>query len=137
MARVLPSTDPLLKDTKIPDGPAGKMAASIKGTPHRYVIDMDIDLRGFLFSDAADGGHETKMEFVLLDYDADGNVLNSQDQAMDVTLKPQQYQNILKGGLHARMFIDVPAGRESLRIAVQDLNAGRAGSLEVPLLVRK
>lgn len=137
MARVLPATDPLLKDAKIPDGPAGKMAASIKGTPHRYVIDMDIDPRGFLFSDAPDGGHETKMEFVLVDYDTDGNVLNSQDQAMDVTLKTQQYETILKGGLHARIFIDVPAGRESLRIAVQDLNAGRAGSLEVPLMVRK
>ena len=136
-ARVLAATDPLLKDAKIPDGPAGQMATSIKGTPHRYVVDMDIDPRGFLFVDTADGEHEAKIEFLLVDYDADGNKLNFQDQAMDVMLKQQQYETVLKGGLKARMFIDVPAGHESLRVAVQDLNAGRAGSLEVPLDVGK
>jgi hypothetical protein len=37
----------------------------------------------------------------------------------------------MANGLHARMQLDLPQTHSSLRSAVQDLNAGRAGSLEM------
>jgi hypothetical protein len=136
-ARVLPSTDPLLTNANLPTDPAGRMAANLKGAPHLYVADLSIDPRGIAFSDAEDGGRSAKIEFLLVGYDAQGNRMNYQDQSMEITLKPKQFENIMANGLHARMFLDLPAGPCFLRIAVQDLNAGRAGSLEVPLEVAK
>jgi len=136
-ARVLPSTDAQFDRVTLPTDPAGKMAATIKGPPHLYVVDLSIDPRGIAFSDAADGGHEAKIEFLLVGYDAEGNRVNYQDQILGITLKPKQFESIMANGLRARMFLDLPAGPGFLRIAVQDLNAGRAGSLEVPLRTAK
>jgi len=134
-ARVLLSTDPLLKDAKLPTGPAGKMAATIKGAPQLYVVDLGIDPRGITFNDATDGGHSARVEFLLVGFDAQGNRVNYQDQTLSVTLKSKQFESSMANGLHARIFLDLPTGPGSLRIAVQDLNAGRVGSLEVPLQV--
>jgi hypothetical protein len=50
---------------------------------------------------------------------------------MNVNFTPKQYEDAMASGLHARMQLDLPAAHTSLRIAVEDLNAGRAGSLEV------
>jgi hypothetical protein len=41
----------------------------------------------------------------------------------------------LKTGIHARFGFDLPAGHGFLRIAVEDLKASSAGSVEVPLSV--
>jgi VWFA-related protein len=136
-ARVLPSTDAQFKNVALPTDPAGQMAATIKGPPHLYVVDLDVDPRGIGFNDAAEGGHEARIQFLLVGYDAQGNRVNYQDQPLDITLKPRQFENIMGNGLHARMFLDLPAGSGFLRIAVQDMNAGRAGSLEVPLQAAK
>ena len=136
-ARVLPSTDAQFKNVALPTDPAGQMAATIKGPPHLYVVDLSVDPRGIAFSDAADGGHDAKIEFLLVGYDAQANRVNYQDQTLSITLKPKQFESIMANGLNARMFLDLPAGPGFLRIAVQDLNAGRVGSLEVPLAVVK
>jgi hypothetical protein len=50
-------------------------------------------------------------------------------------LKAEQYAQIKTTGIHIRLPLDLPPGPASLRIAVHDLAAGRAGSLEVPLTV--
>ena len=134
-ARVLPATDPLLKNANLPTDPAGKMAANLKGIPQLYVVDLGIDPRGIAFSDAADGGRDARIEFLLVGYDAQGNRVNYQDQTLSIALKAKQFESVIANGLHARMFLDLPAGPGFLRIAVQDLNAGRAGSLEVPVAV--
>lgn len=136
-ARVLPSTDARLKDVALPTDPAGRMAASLKGPPHLYVVDLGVDPHGLTFSDGPEGNRAARIEFVLIAYDADGTRVNYQDQTMDLTLKPKQFDNVMTNGLHARMFIDLPSGPNFLRVAVQDVNAGRVGSLEVPLTAGK
>jgi hypothetical protein len=134
-ARILPATDPLLKSAKLPDGPQGQMAAAMKGPTQRYVVDLSVDPRDFTFTDTPEGAHLARLEFLLVAYDADGNRVNFLDQAFNVNFSPKQYQEAMTNGLHARIPLDLPAGRISLRIAVQDLTAGRAGSMEVPLAV--
>jgi hypothetical protein len=44
-------------------------------------------------------------------------------------------QKIMTSGIPLRLAFDLPAGQVYLRIGVHDLNANRAGSLEVPLQV--
>lgn len=136
-ARVLPATDAQFKNVALPTDPAGQMAAAMKGPAHLYVTDLSVDPRGMTFNDAADGGHSARIEFLLVGYDGQGNRVNFQDQSLDVTLNAKQFASIMANGLHARMFLDMPAGPGYLRIAVQDLYAGRVGSLEVPLGVVK
>jgi len=132
-ARVLPASDPLLSNAKLSSAPAGRMAAAMKGPTQRYVIDLSLDPRGFVFSQSADGAEHAQLEFLLVDYGADGTRANYVDQALNAALTPQQYAEAMKNGLHARMQIDVPQARTSLRIAVEDLGAARTGSLEVAL----
>lgn len=132
-ARVLPASDPVFENAKLPAGPAGQMATTMKGPLQRYVIDLSIDPRQLNFNETPDGAHSGHIEFVLVAYDAHGSRLNYVDQAMSVALTARQYENAMESGLHARMQIDMPAAHSSLRIAVEDLNAARAGSLEVDI----
>ncbi|MGB6746053.1 MAG: VWA domain-containing protein [Terracidiphilus sp.] len=132
-ARVLPASDPLLKNVKLPVGLAGRMAATMKGPLRRYVVDLGVDPRDFAFDTTPDGARHARLEFVLVDYGADGNRVNYLDQALNVSFTPQQYGDAMSNGLHARMQLDLPAAHSSLRVAVEDLNAGRAGSLEVDI----
>jgi hypothetical protein len=48
-------------------------------------------------------------------------------------LTAAQYAHPLAVGIPMRMALDLPSGPASLRIAVHDLDAERAGSLEVPV----
>ncbi len=130
-ARVLPASDSLFKNVKLPIGPAGQMAATMKGPTQRYVIDLGVDPHDLSFDATPDGAESAHIEFVLVDYDAEGNRVNYLDQALNATFTSKQYADAMANGLHARMQLDVPATHSSLRIAVEDLNAGRAGSLEV------
>jgi VWFA-related protein len=131
--RVLPASDPSLKNAKLAVGPAGQMAAAMKEPTRRYVVDLGVDPRDLLFSATPDGIEHAHIEFVMVDYDADGNRVNYLDQGLSAGFTPRQYADAMAHGLHARMQLDAPQARSSLRIAVQDLNAGRAGSLEVSL----
>jgi VWFA-related protein len=134
-ARVLAATDPALQGSKLPEGPAGAMTASLKGTVQRYIVDLKIDPHGFAFADTPDGGRQASVEFVLVGYDAKGKRVNFLDNAGQVNLDPSQFAQLMMKGINQRLALDLPAGQMALRIVIYDQSAGRAGSLEVPLAV--
>jgi hypothetical protein len=132
---VLPATDPLFDGAKLPEGPAGELTSTLKAPAHRVIADLKVDPRGLAYEQTADGTRQAKVEFALVAYDAEGKRTNYLDQTLYLNLRPEQYTQALTAGIPARLAIDLPQGEASLRIAVHDLNAGRAGSLEVPLSV--
>ena len=134
-ARVLPTTDPLLAGTKLPDGQAGEDSAALKAPVHRYIVDLKVDPRWFAFQTAPDGAHAVQVEFVLVAYDADGRRVNHLDRGFQMKLKDEQFAHVMAAGIPIRFPMDLPEGRLSLRVAVHDMGAGRAGSLEIPVLV--
>ena len=134
-ARVLPATDPLLKGAKLIQGPVGDAAATLKGTPHRYVVDLVVDLHGIAFDTAADGVHQAYVEFALVAFDADGNRVNYLEHGFQLAIRPDRFASLLASGIPVRMEIDLPAGQDSLRIGIHDVAARRTGSLEVPVTV--
>ncbi len=134
-ARALPATDPLFKDLKMPDAPAGEDAPTLKGPLHRYLIDLKVDPRWLSFETTSDGAHKAAVEFVLAAYDNQSRRVNHVDKGFQVNIKPDQYSSVLSSGIPVRLAIDLPSGEFALRIAVHDLGAGRAGSLELPLMV--
>jgi VWFA-related protein len=134
-ARVLPATDPLLKGTNLPAGPAGELTATLKTPPHRIIADLKIDPHGLLYDSSSDGALHSKVEFMLVAYDTEGQRINYLDSGFQLSLKAGQLAETMNTGIRIRLPLDLPAGRFSLRIAVHDLAAGRAGSLEVPVTV--
>jgi hypothetical protein len=75
------------------------------------------------------------MEIALVAYDEEGNRVNYLDPSYAIKIKSEQFTQTVANGIRLRMALDLPAGRISLRIAVHDIAAGRAGSLEVPLTI--
>jgi VWFA-related protein len=132
-ARVLPAGDPLLQGVSVPGGPAGEML--LKGAAHRYVIDLTLDAHGLTFNTGTDGSHRAALELAMVAYDGEGRQLNFYQHAFQLGVKDSQIEHIMAAGISLRIPFDLPGGKVYLRIGVHDLNADRAGSLEVPLLI--
>jgi len=132
-ARVLLATDPMLKGSKLPDGPAGAMSAGLKGPLNRYIVDLTVDARGLSFAEMPDGGRQASIEFVLVGYDGQANRVNYMDSTGKLNLNSAQLERLMKEGFSERLALDLPPRQIALRIVVYDRTAARAGSLEVPL----
>ena len=134
-AQVLPATDPAFRNDKFPDGPAGDMAATMKGTAQLYVVNLTVDPHNIMFKQMPDGTRRAHVRFVLVAYDAEGKRLNFVDRSFEINVKPANMEREMKTGIRARFGFDLPARYQSLRVAVEDLNASSAGSVEIPLSV--
>jgi VWFA-related protein len=138
-AQVLSATDLLLQHEHLPQGAAGELTSSLKGPIHRYIVDLRTDAgptHGLTFETSPGNTHHAKVEYTLIAYNAEGLRLNYVDVGLQLSPNPQQYAKITASGIPARLVIDLPEGPCYLRIAVHDLTAGRAGSLELPLQVK-
>ncbi len=133
-AGLLHGNDPLLKNVRLPEGPAGEMAKAM-AKPVRYVVDLTLNPRSLNLDMGADGTRQARIELALVGYDADGNCVNYVDHAVQLGIQPAQYELVAAKGLPLLIPIDLPVGDDSVRIAVEDLMAGRAGSLEIPVTV--
>jgi VWFA-related protein len=133
--RVLPANDPSLLNLKLQSGPAGEMAATLKAPVHRSIAELAVDPHTITFNELKDGTHQAQLEFVLVAYNSEGGRLNYIDQSFAINVKPEQFAQTMAEGIPARLALDLPAGRGSLRVVVEDLIAGKAGSLELPVSV--
>jgi hypothetical protein len=134
-ARVVPANDPSLQDARLPQGPAGEKASNLKGPLETYVIDVSIDPHSLVLGAVSGGAQEAQLKFALIAYDAEGKPVN--DLARDLSPKiPQEaFEQAMAHDMDFRLALDLPAGKNSLRIGVEDANSGRTGSLEIPLTV--
>ncbi|HEY1502107.1 MAG TPA: VWA domain-containing protein [Acidobacteriaceae bacterium] len=131
--RVVPATDPVVKDIKLSPDPAGGMAKTLKPPLLRYVADFTIDPAGLDARTLPDGRRHTEIELTQVAYDAGGTRENYADVGLGVDTPPTQEHD----GIHLHQEIDLPAGHVYLRIGVHDLISGRIGTVEVPLTVAK
>ena len=134
-ARVLPAADPLLRGTTMQAGPAGEMAAALKEPVQLTIVDVTLDPHSLALKAAADGAHEARVELTLVAYDASGKRLNYLVRGVRLRIRHEIYEQTMAEGIPLRLALDLPAGNSSLRIAIYDLDAGRVGSLEVPVTV--
>jgi VWFA-related protein len=135
LARVLPATDPAFQEIPISNTPSGEMAASLKGPTRCYLVDLTVDPHGLVFNDEAGGVRQAQVEFVLEAYDSDGKRENYVDRSYAINIKPEDFVQKMETGVRARLALDLPEGHSFMRVAVKDLVAGHAGSLEVPVIV--
>lgn len=137
LARVLPATDPLLSGTPMPTGAAGELTSQIKGTPHRYVVDLNIDPGTLAFVQKPDSSHQAMLEFALFAFDDDGKRINFSDQSVLLNLPKAGYEKALKSGVPVRLALDLPTGPQYLRIAIRDLSTHKTGSIEIHVDIPK
>ena len=69
----------------------------------------------------------------LLAYNRDGKALNWTGQTMGLTLDAKAYAAIQKSGIPAHLEIDVANTDVYLATGIYDLEANKAGTLEIPL----
>jgi len=134
-ARVLPATDPQLQGSKLPQGPAGEMAATLKGKSQTYIVDLSIDPHGLAFGESPDGSRQASVEFVLVAFNDQAKRVNYFNAAGRLSLNPAQFARVMSATIPQRLALDLPPGPISLRIVVYDSISGHAGSLELPLTV--
>jgi len=134
-ARVLPATDPLLADTKLPNGLGGEMTASLHPPIQHLIVDLMLTTRNLQFdpTTAPDAPHLAHLEVTLVAYDANANRINYLDRAFQLNMDAQQYAWSMIHGIPLRLPFDLPSGHTTLRIAVADLTTNHTGSLEIPL----
>jgi VWFA-related protein len=132
-ARVLPAADPAFQGVSLPGEAVGEKSASFKGPAHRYIVDLTLDAHGLALDTAPDGSRKAAIELAMIAYDGDGHPLSDYTHAFQVGLNAAQLERIMASGISVRLPFDLPAGLVDLRIGVHDLNADRAGSLEIPL----
>jgi VWFA-related protein len=134
-ARVLPATDPLIHGANLSSGPAGEMAATLKGPVSRCFVELQVDPNGIAFDESPEGAHRAGLEFAAIAYSADGNRVNYLARGVELNLKTEQYERLTAVRIPAVLALDLPAGKFALRIVVAERAASRAGSLEIPVTI--
>jgi len=111
---------------KPPKGPAP--TASVIVTVHAEGRDLQFPEK--------DGTHAGKLDVSVMAIDRDSKIRGGDRPTVDMKLRPQTYEGILRNGLATVSKIDLAPGRYQLRIAARESANGRAGSvhydLEVP-----
>ncbi|HKW18466.1 MAG TPA: VWA domain-containing protein [Terriglobales bacterium] len=102
----------------------------------RYDIDYAITPSQLHFDSTPDKLEHGAMNFMVASFDADGTVRTSIASHVKDDLKPEEYNDVMTGGLRLHEDVDVPVAAASLRIGVQDAITGLLGTVEIPLPVK-
>jgi VWFA-related protein len=135
IARALPADDPQFAGATLPQGPAGELAGSLKPPLRRYVFDLKVAPDKLTFSEPQTGTHHAEIEFVLVAYDADGKRVNFLDRGMNLNLNDDKFAALKSNGAPVRLALDLPAGKITMRLVVNDKLSSKLGAIELPLLV--
>lgn len=115
------------------DAPRMGSNTDLKGPITRYSVDFAVPVSDLKLDPASDGSRHGNLEIALVAYDQEGKPLNLVVSKGEISLQPNEYASVLKGGFPIHKEIDVPQGRAFLRTGVYDLNSAHAGTLGLPL----
>ena len=104
-----------------------------KGPVTRYGVDFLIDPKKVQLQATPEGNHAARIRVELLAYDRDGKALNWNGVTLHSNLDAQAYASIQKSGIPVHMEIDVPQNGAYVATGIYDLDANKAGTLEIPL----
>jgi VWFA-related protein len=130
--------------TKIGDKPGDKPEEQLaegnvadpktRGPYLRYGVDYAADARHVQFVSNSDGTFNAVVEFAVLVYDDQGQIINSISRTATATVDTAKRENMIKTGMHFHQEISVPAkGHYWLRAGAHDRTADRMGAVEVNL----
>jgi len=85
------------------------------------------------FGKNAKGEQDAVVDMLMLAFGDQPAPLNQAKRTVHLSLKPAQYELMLKGGVRVTVNVDAPAGSQRLRVIARDAASGRVGSVDVPL----
>ncbi|WP_263365360.1 VWA domain-containing protein [Edaphobacter bradus] len=107
------------------------LAAVSLHSQRRYHIDYAVDPRDIHWDDEH-GTRSANLEFMIIGYDAIGNIMNDVNRVVPLHLTEQDYAAAIRGGLQLSQEIAMPAkGDFYLRLGVIDKTTNNIGTLEV------
>jgi VWFA-related protein len=122
-----PPTDDAVAQGNIP-------APTAKGPFRPYTINFAAAPQNLIFKPSTPGRYTAAIRFVVLVFDAQGALINGQENSVRATVDGQAIPSALKSGLQFHQLISVPAtGDFFLRVAVHDLDDDHIGTVEVPV----
>ena len=112
----------------------GDSAKPLKPPFRRFAIDIAAVPDGFQFTQDKDGIRTGAMEFSVLLYDGNGNLVNATGKTVPLNLTPERYRQFLSGVTgHFEISVPVKATADFLRIGIHDIPSNRMGVVEVPI----
>ncbi len=105
---------------RLDPGPLGSVTVALAGN-------------SFTFVSTNEGKKHTAFELMTATFDGKGKPLALASHGYNVDLDEARFQQIRKQGFNTAVKFDRPPAATRLRIAVQDLNTGRVGSVDLPL----
>ena len=75
------------------------------------------------------------LNFMISSFDDEGRQLSGVAVVWTSDLKPDEYKDVMTGGVRIHQEVDIPAAATSLRLGIEDENTSRLGTLELPLPV--
>ena len=138
-ARVLPATDPALHGVNLESALAAETSTAFTEPAHRCVVDLSIDPRTLVFTEAPNGARQLQFQSAVIAYDADGQRIGSVNRDLQLNVPAEQYTRLMSEekapGIPIRLVLDLLRGSITLRVVVDDPAANRVGSLEIPVAV--
>jgi hypothetical protein len=121
-------------ETRLPPNNQPNAKKKMKPPYRRYTVWYDTDLTNVAFTATPDGVHRGSLEFEILLYNPDGELMNAVKEKVRARLLAGEFESRGWSGLKFHQNIDAPAKSEYfLRIGVRDISSDRVGSVEVPL----
>ena len=144
MSRGMPSSTQILYGVRVlPAAPQPAPTAiragynpKLPSPTTRYTADFLIDWKKVQLQPAPDGSHTGMIRLELLACARDGKALNWTGQTLGLTLDAKTYTAIQHSGIPAHLEIDLPNTDVYLVTGIYDLEADKAGTLEIPVDVR-
>ena len=115
------------------DAPRAGGNAKLTGTLIRYKVDLVVNPATVSLDLAPDLTHNGKIEVALVAYDVSGKPVNWTGQTLGLVLNPTSYAQVQRVGIPIHLQIDLPQSNLSLSTGVCDLDAHKAGTLEIPI----
>jgi len=130
-AKIVPTAG---TENRLPPSNQPNVKKKMKPPYRRYTVWYDTDLKNVAFTATPDGIHRGSLEFEILLYNPDGELMNGVKEKVRAKLLAGEFESRGWSGLKFHQNIDAPAKSEYfLRIGVHDLSSDRVGSVEVPL----
>lgn len=111
------------------------LAQPIKPPFRRFAVDLAAVGADFQLTLNKDNGRRSgTIEFSVLLYDNDGNLLNTTGRTIQLNLMPENYKRFAASvNAHFEISVPVKGGNDFLRIGVHDVSSNRFGVVEVPI----
>jgi hypothetical protein len=105
--------------------------AKLAGPVTRYRVVFQIPRDSMSFTTSSTGAHEAKLRVDIVAYGRDSKPMNWTGGAMSLSLSDAQFARARQSGIAAPMEIDLPDAEISLATGIWDMNAQRAGTMQI------